>query len=107
MFQLVSREEYIVFLGREGRRAEIPLDIVCQSTPPPVATPHLLQSVFSRHLGHSIKASYISQGFQCKYDFDFHFDQYFCHLMTHMQRVVQLYSTCQMLRDLISKKNIP
>ena len=56
MFQLVSREEYIVFLGQEGRRGEIPSDIVCQSRPSSVATPHLLQRVFSRHLGHSIKA---------------------------------------------------
>ena len=59
MFQLVSREEYIVFLGREGRRAEIPSDIVCQSALSScVATPHLLQRVFSGHLGHSIKATF-------------------------------------------------
>ena len=84
MFQLVSREEYIVFLGQEGRRAEIPSDIVCQSALSScVVTPHLLQRVFSGHLGHLIKASYISQGFQCKYYFYFDFDQYFCHL-THM-----------------------
>ena len=57
--------------------------------PPPVATPHLLQRVFSGHLGHLIKASYISQGFQFKYDFYFRFDQYICHL-TPMQRFVQL-----------------
>ena len=57
--------------------------------PSSVATPHLLQRVFSGHLGHLIKASYISQGFQFKYDFYFRFDQYICHL-TPMQRFVQL-----------------
>ena len=59
MFQLVSREEYIVFLGQEGRRRDalkFLRILFVNPLSPPVATPHLLQRVFSRHLGHSIKA---------------------------------------------------
>ena len=80
MFQLVSREEYIVFLGQEGRRGEIPSDIVCQSALPSCShSPPPSTCIFSTSW--SFNQS-LFQGY-------FHLDQYFCHL-THMEIFVQL-----------------